>query len=56
MSRREPNFYVVLQGEVIHLTDTEQRVNAGEAIRLGPGEPHGTRVEEGAVSVNVDFA
>lgn len=45
-----------MPGEVIHITDTEQRVKAGEAILLAPGEPHGARVEEGAVSINVDVA
>jgi quercetin dioxygenase-like cupin family protein len=48
--------YVVLKGEVIHVTEGEQRVRAGEAILLAPGEPHGARVENGAVSINVDFA
>lgn len=48
--------YVVLKGEVIHITDTERRVKAGEAILLAPGEPHGARVEDGAVSINVDLA
>lgn len=48
--------YVVLKGEVIYITDREQAVKAGEAILLAPGEPHGARVEEGAVSINVDFA
>jgi quercetin dioxygenase-like cupin family protein len=47
--------YVVLKGEVIQITDREQRVRAGEAILLAPGEPHGARVENGAVSINVDF-
>ena len=51
-----PELYVVLKGEVIHVTDREQRVKAGEAILLDPREPHGARVEDGAVSVNVDFA
>jgi len=48
--------YVVLKGQVIHITKSEQAVNAGEAILLAPGEPHGARVEDGAVSINVDFA
>lgn len=48
--------YVVLKGKVIHITEREQAVKAGEAILLEPGEPHGARVEEGAVSINVDFA
>ena len=48
--------YVVLKGEVIYITDREQPVKAGEAILLAPGEPHGARVERGAVSINVDFA
>jgi quercetin dioxygenase-like cupin family protein len=48
--------YVVIQGEVIHLTEREHRVRAGEAILLEPGEAHGARVENGAVSINVDFA
>jgi quercetin dioxygenase-like cupin family protein len=48
--------YVVLKGEVILITDREQRVRAGEAILLAPGEAHGARVEDGAVSINVDFA
>jgi len=48
--------YVVLKGEVIHITESEQLVKAGEAILLAPGEPHGARVERGAVSINVDFA
>ena len=48
--------YIVLRGEVIHITDTERRVKAGEAILLAPGEPHGARVEDGAVSINVDLA
>jgi quercetin dioxygenase-like cupin family protein len=47
--------YIVLKGEVIHITDREQRVKAGEAIVLAPGEPHGARVEQGAVSINVDY-
>jgi len=47
---------VGLEGEVIHVTEGEQRVRAGEAILLAPGEPHGARVENGAVSINVDFA
>src|SRR5712692_6449196 len=46
--------YVVLKGEVIHITESEQLVKAGEAILLAPGEPHGARVERGAVSINVD--
>jgi hypothetical protein len=41
---------------VIHLTEREHRVRAGEAILLEPGEAHGARVENGAVSINVDFA
>lgn len=48
--------YVVLKGEVIHITEDEHPVRAGEAILLAPGEPHGARVESGAVSINVDFA
>jgi len=48
--------YVVLAGEVVFLTDREQRVSAGHAILLAPGEPHGGRVEHGAVSINVDWA
>lgn len=48
--------YIVLKGEVIHITGSEQRVRAGEAVLLAPGEPHGARVESGAVSINVDFA
>ena|SRR5258705_13973175 len=47
--------YVVLKGEVIHITESEHPVKAGEAILLAPGEPHGARVAEGAVSINVDF-
>jgi hypothetical protein len=34
----------------------EHRMRAGEAILLAPGEPHGARAENGAVSINVDFA
>lgn len=52
---QQAELYVVLRGEVIHLTESEQRVRAGEAILLAPGEPHGARVENGAVSINVDF-
>lgn len=48
--------YIVLKGEVVHITDSEQRVKTGEAILLAPGEPHGARIEDGAVSINVDFA
>lgn len=48
--------YIVLKGEVIFIMDRERRVKAGEAILLGPGEQHGARVEDGAVSINVDFA
>ena len=48
--------YVVLKGEVIYITDREKAVKAGDAILLAPGEPHGARIEEGAVSINVDFA
>ena len=48
--------YIVLKGEVVHVTDTERNVKAGEAILLAPGEPHGARVEYGAVSINIDLA
>ena len=48
--------YVVIRGEVIHVAEGEHRVQAGQAILLAPGEPHGARVENGAVSINVDFA
>jgi quercetin dioxygenase-like cupin family protein len=48
--------YVVLKGEVVHITESDHPVRAGEAILLAPGEPHGARVEDGAVSINVDFA
>ena len=48
--------YIVLQGDVIFITDREQRVKAGEAILIAPGESHGARVDDGAVSINVDFA
>ena len=41
--------YVVLKGEVIHITESERAVKAGEAILLAPGEPHGARVEDGLV-------
>ena len=51
----QAELYVVLKGEVIYVTENEQRVRAGEAIILAPGEPHGARVENGAVSLNVDF-
>ena len=52
----QAELYVVVRGEVIHVTDREHRVQAGQAILLAPGEPHGARVENGAVSINVDFA
>jgi quercetin dioxygenase-like cupin family protein len=52
----QPEFYMVLKGEVIYLTKREHRVQAGEAILFAPGEPHGARIENGAVSLNVDFA
>ena len=52
----QAELYVMLKGEVIQITDREQRVRAGEAILIGPGEPHGARIEEGAVSINVDYA
>jgi hypothetical protein len=39
-----------------HVTEREQRVKAGQAIVRAPGEPHGARVETGAVSINVDLA
>ena len=52
----QAELYVVLKGEVIYITEREHRVKAGEAILLAPGEPHGARVERGAVSINVDLA
>ena len=36
--------------------EATQASSEGEAILLAPGEPHGARVENGAVSINVDFA
>lgn len=55
-TEKKPELYVVLKGEVTYITDTEHRVKAGEAIVIGSGEPHGARVEDGAVSINVDSA
>ncbi|MGH7416110.1 MAG: AraC family ligand binding domain-containing protein [Candidatus Rokuibacteriota bacterium] len=52
----QAELYLVLKGAVIHITEREHRVTAAEAILLAPGEPHGARVEEGAVSINVDLA
>jgi quercetin dioxygenase-like cupin family protein len=52
----QAELYVVMRGEVIHVTEREHRVRAGQAILLAAGEPHGARVENGAVSINVDFA
>ncbi len=53
---KKAELYMVLKGEVIYITDREQAVKTGEAILLEPGEPHGARIEEGAVSINVDVA
>jgi quercetin dioxygenase-like cupin family protein len=40
----QPELYVVLKGEVVHITESEHLIKPGEAILIGPGEPHGAGV------------
>jgi mannose-6-phosphate isomerase-like protein (cupin superfamily) len=50
----EAEMYVVVRGEVIFHTDHEVRVPAGRAIVFAPGEAHAARIENGAVSIQID--
>lgn len=56
----EREIYVVLRGEVAYQiggdVNQEVRVRAGQLIAFAPHEPHGARIERGAISIRFDYA